>query len=193
MDRCAPTRSVPNRELQRSTDAATPDTLASVDRLLYAVPELASGMDHVEELLGVRPVVGGRHPGFSTHNALLSLEPATYLEVIARDPDLAPPEWGILLDLDDTVVPHLAGWVWRCDPYAMPFDGALPFLIAWGETAHPAATVPVAGRLQDLRVEHPRNRAAPCRADRDRSRGRATPLRPGGHVHSTRCRTPRAN
>ncbi len=41
------------------------------------------------------------------------------------------------------------------DPYAMPLDGAVPFLIAWGTTPHPAASLPVAGQLRDLRVEHP--------------------------------------
>ncbi|HSQ69932.1 MAG TPA: VOC family protein [Steroidobacteraceae bacterium] len=41
------------------------------------------------------------------------------------------------------------------DPYAMPLDGAVPFLIAWGTTPHPAASLPAAGQLHDLRVEHP--------------------------------------
>jgi hypothetical protein len=41
------------------------------------------------------------------------------------------------------------------DPYAMPLDGAVPFLIAWGTTPHPAASLPVAGQLLDLRFEHP--------------------------------------
>ena len=41
------------------------------------------------------------------------------------------------------------------DPYAMPLEGAVPFLIAWGTTPHPAASLPVAGQLVDLRVEHP--------------------------------------
>ena len=41
------------------------------------------------------------------------------------------------------------------DPYAMPMDGAVPFLIAWGTTPHPAASLPVAGQLLDLGLEHP--------------------------------------
>jgi len=41
------------------------------------------------------------------------------------------------------------------DPYAMPLDGAAPFLIAWGTTPHPAASLPVVGQLLDLRFEHP--------------------------------------
>jgi hypothetical protein len=37
----------------------------------------------------------------------------------------------------------------------MPLDGAVPFLIAWGDTPHPSASAPRAGALRGLRVEHP--------------------------------------
>lgn len=41
------------------------------------------------------------------------------------------------------------------DPYAMPMDGAVPFLIAWGTTPHPAGNAPAGGELVGLRIEHP--------------------------------------
>lgn len=41
------------------------------------------------------------------------------------------------------------------DPYAMPFDGALPFLINWGETPHPSTMTPVGGQFEQLVIEHP--------------------------------------
>jgi len=41
------------------------------------------------------------------------------------------------------------------DPYAMPLDGAVPFLIRWGATPHPAGAAPRAGTLVGLRIEHP--------------------------------------
>ncbi|HKJ18716.1 MAG TPA: VOC family protein [Xanthomonadales bacterium] len=41
------------------------------------------------------------------------------------------------------------------DPYAMPFDGALPFVINWGKTPHPSATTPAGGRFEQLLIEHP--------------------------------------
>jgi hypothetical protein len=33
--------------------------------------------------------------------------------------------------------------------------GALPFLIAWGDTPHPAESAPSGLRLLDIRIEHP--------------------------------------
>lgn len=41
------------------------------------------------------------------------------------------------------------------DPYAMPLDGAVPFVIAWGDTPHPSGVAPEAGNLVDLQIRHP--------------------------------------
>jgi hypothetical protein len=164
-----------------------------VDHIVYAAPSLEEGMDAIEKLIGVRPVNGGRHPQYGTHNALLSLGDSIYLEVIAPDPGLASPENGRLLQEHFTKDPHIATWVLRSgqiekdagnarekgislggvssgqrekpdgtilswqltDPYALPMDGAIPFLISWGNTPHPAGAVPKAGQLTGISITHP--------------------------------------
>jgi hypothetical protein len=161
--------------------------LARIDHLVFAAPRLEAGMDAVERRLGVRPVPGGRHPAFGTHNALVALGPRTYLEIIAPDPGLDPPPRGRVFGVDGVREPRLVTWAladdaiddaaaselgpvedgrrerpdgtvlaWRLtDPYAMPLDGAVPFLISWGSTPHPAGSVPRAGTLCGFRIEHP--------------------------------------
>ncbi|WP_043625996.1 VOC family protein [Nonomuraea candida] len=56
-----------------------------LDHLVYAVPDLAAGVEEFARLTGVRPVPGGSHPG-GTANHLVRLGPTSYLEIIGPDP-----------------------------------------------------------------------------------------------------------
>jgi hypothetical protein len=58
---------------------------AHIDHVLLGIDDLQRGMASFEQLTGVRPVYGGKHPG-GTHNALVSLGGGTYLEILALQP-----------------------------------------------------------------------------------------------------------
>jgi hypothetical protein len=64
---------------------------AQIDHILLGIDDLGRGMDSFEQLTGVRPAYGGKHPG-GTHNALVSLGDGTYLEILALQPNVAPPQ-----------------------------------------------------------------------------------------------------
>jgi hypothetical protein len=68
--------------------------MTEVDHLVIAADSLAQGVDWCEEVLGVTPGPGGKHPLMSTHNRLLRLGGEfgnAYLEIIAIDPEAPPP------------------------------------------------------------------------------------------------------
>jgi hypothetical protein len=101
---------------QRTTPFAT------LDHLVVAATTLADGIDWLAAATGATPVPGGKHVAMGTHNALLRLSGATYLEIIAIDPDGAKPARRRWFDLDDialqaelTEQPRLIHWVARTD------------------------------------------------------------------------------
>jgi hypothetical protein len=84
--------------------------LATVDHLVYATPDLQVGVETIERLLGVRATAGGRHPGRGTRNALLSLGPGMYLEIIGPDPEQPAPAEARPFGIDGLEEPRLVTW-----------------------------------------------------------------------------------
>ncbi|THF86256.1 VOC family protein [Deinococcus sp. KSM4-11] len=91
---------------------------AHLDHLVIAARTLDEGRAWLEGRLGVSMQPGGTHDTFGTHNAVLSLGPDAYLEVVAVNPD-APtpprPRW-FALDTQEMrerleVGPALIHWV----------------------------------------------------------------------------------
>lgn len=82
---------------------------ATIDHLILGVPDLRAGCGWLEQLVGVRCIEGGHHPGLGTENALLRLGERTYLEVLA--PDGTEPDSGVLgFGLGSIAAPSVMGW-----------------------------------------------------------------------------------
>jgi len=84
-----------------------------IDHLVYASDDLPLASHTITELLGVAPTPGGSHVGRGTHNELLSLGDATYLEVIGPDPAQPAPEGPRPFGIDALAAPALVAWCVR--------------------------------------------------------------------------------
>lgn len=93
----------------RPSETGSVQALNAVDHFVLGVADLQAGIEWVEKATGVRAVIGGKHPGAGTRNALLSLGPKQYLEILAPDPeqDQTVSRFG---DLKKLTSPRLLMW-----------------------------------------------------------------------------------
>ena len=85
-------------------------TLARVDHIILATPDVDDTADRLTTTLGVRAVAGGRHPAWGTRNALIALGGQIYLEIVGPDPGSPPQEPPRPFGLETLSVPRLATW-----------------------------------------------------------------------------------
>ena len=130
---------------------------AYLDHLVVVAPDLAEGIAHVRDCLGVAMPEGGRHREMGTRNHLLRLGDATFLEVIAVDLDGVVTAYPGLFGQAATMTRGTLSWRFgiRLDGI-WPADGAAPYVMDWGPSGSPAETMPDLGaRLEALVLTHP--------------------------------------
>jgi Glyoxalase-like domain len=181
-----------------STLAQTPNAalLDMVDHLVYATPDLNTGIGRLETLLGVRASPGGQHPGRGTRNALISLGPRTYIEIIGPDPEQPKPDRPRQFGIDDLSEPRLVTWAAKESDPAKRFDEARKHGIKLGELGNGSRKRPD-GLLLTWRYTDPRTVVAdgivPFFIDWGRTPHPADSAAPGGRLVSLRAEHPDAD
>ena len=126
--------------------------MLTLDHLAVAGETLAAAQAHVETALAAPMQTGGEHAVFHTHNTLIGLEDALYLEAIAINPAAPLPTRPRWFDLDRFAgPPRLTNWICRCDDLdatlaAIPVDAGQPVDLQRGDLRWRMA-VPTSGVL----------------------------------------------
>jgi hypothetical protein len=134
-----------------------PEQGTAVDHLVVAARTLAEGAVWCEATLGIVPGPGGRHPLMGTHNRLFKIAgaafPNAYFEIIAIDPDAAPPGRARWFGLDETDLaagPRLVHVVARCGQLDLRRRELMALGLAPGDAV--AASRPTPGGLLSWQI-----------------------------------------
>ncbi len=85
-----------------------------IDHLVYATPDVDKTVIDLARRLGVEAAAGGRHLGYGTRNALLSLG-TSYLEIIGPDEGQHRPAAGYWYGIENIVKARLVTWTARVE------------------------------------------------------------------------------
>lgn len=88
--------------------------LKTIDHLIYLAPDLEVGINEIEKITGVRPMITGRHLQWGTWNAMLSLGDDCFFEIIAIDPSQSRRE-KYILGLENLTESKMYRWVAKSD------------------------------------------------------------------------------
>ncbi len=132
-----------------------------LDHLAVVCRSVEEGVASVEGTLGVEMSPGGKHAAMGTHNALVSLGPDVYLEVISVDPAASRPGRNRWFNLDNHAgPPQIGNWICRTDDLAgalraAPEGTGTPMALARGELAwrmavNETGTLPFDGAMPAL-------------------------------------------
>ena len=130
---------------------------AALDHLLIGAPTLESGISWLEGRTGVRATVGGSHPGLGTWNALASLGPSQYIEILAPDPAQPGVETFYVPGLRDFEAPRLTTWAAAGVDLTSRFRASLPDDLSC-EPARPGARVRPDGTRLAWTLAFPKHR-----------------------------------
>jgi hypothetical protein len=131
--------------------------MCDLDHITVAAATLEEGAAYIATALGVQPGPGGAHARMGTHNLLLRLGPALFLEVIAPDPSNAHSERSWFALRDPALLqklredgPRLVTWVVRTDDIRVgersPIALGAPTRVARGDLEW-SITVPADGSM----------------------------------------------
>ncbi|MBG6203621.1 hypothetical protein IWQ48_004781 [Labrenzia sp. EL_13] len=98
-----------SKKIVTTSAASTP---LFFDHIAIGAKSLGEGAAYIRECLEVEMPPGGQHPRMGTHNLLMSLGPASFLEVIAIDPSASNPTEPRWYNLDNfRGPPRILTWI----------------------------------------------------------------------------------